>query len=79
MLIGALAAVLLAGFALGLVSFKVKNRWCPACGSTTRELARRQSSRVTDCRVTLACPQQCSHQRVTRSPTDGPQASAEPA
>lgn len=38
-LIGAAISGLLLGFLAGLLSFKVKDRWCPHCGATTRELA----------------------------------------
>jgi hypothetical protein len=41
MVIGAVVSALLIGFAVGLVSFKVKSRWCLACGATTIDLARR--------------------------------------
>lgn len=34
MLATILAAILL-GFLAGLLSFKVKSRWCPRCGTTT--------------------------------------------
>jgi NADH pyrophosphatase NudC (nudix superfamily) len=30
------------GFSAGLLSFKVKSRWCPQCGATTADLAHRQ-------------------------------------
>ena len=35
MVIGVVIAALLTGFLAGLLSFKVKERWCPQCGSTT--------------------------------------------
>ena len=35
MFIGAVAAALLLGFLAGLLTFKVKSRWCPTCGATT--------------------------------------------
>ncbi|WP_233624644.1 hypothetical protein [Actinoplanes sp. ATCC 53533] len=41
-LIGAVISALLVGFLAGLLSFKVKDRWCPHCGTTTSELARQQ-------------------------------------
>ena len=41
MVVGAVGAALVAGFVTGLVTFKVKDRWCPGCGATTSELARR--------------------------------------
>ena len=40
MLIGAVIAALLLGFLAGLLSFKIKDRWCPHCGATTSDLAR---------------------------------------
>ncbi|WFE51179.1 hypothetical protein [Micromonospora sp. WMMD1155] len=33
-LFGVLSA-LMVGYVAGLLSFKVKDRWCPRCGSTT--------------------------------------------
>jgi hypothetical protein len=30
------------GFGLGFFGFKVKNRWCPACGATTSTLQQRR-------------------------------------
>lgn len=30
-----MGATLMIGFSVGLLSFKVKSRWCPHCGSTT--------------------------------------------
>jgi hypothetical protein len=35
MVVATAAAGLLLGFVLGLVSFKVKSRWCPECGANT--------------------------------------------
>jgi hypothetical protein len=32
----ALVGVALLGFVAGLLSFKIKNRWCPHCGLTLR-------------------------------------------
>jgi NADH pyrophosphatase NudC (nudix superfamily) len=32
----ALLGVALLGFGAGLLSFKIKNRWCPSCGTTLR-------------------------------------------
>ena len=29
----------LLGFLAGLFAFRVKSRWCPACGATTNEIA----------------------------------------
>jgi ribosomal protein S27AE len=29
------------GFLGGLLAFRTKNRWCPACGATTNELLAR--------------------------------------
>jgi hypothetical protein len=40
MLIGAAIAALVVGYLAGLLSFKVKNRWCPQCGATTADLSR---------------------------------------
>jgi hypothetical protein len=34
-LIYAITGSLLFGFALGLLSFKIKSRWCPECGAWT--------------------------------------------
>lgn len=34
-MIAAVAAALLVGFLAGLLSFRVKNRWCPQCGGMT--------------------------------------------
>lgn len=31
----AIASALLVGFLAGLISFKVKRRWCPDCGAMT--------------------------------------------
>ncbi|RNL87705.1 hypothetical protein EFE23_26710 [Micromonospora solifontis] len=42
-LFGVLAA-LVVGYVAGLVSFKIKDRWCPQCGSTT--IARDQVRRA---------------------------------
>jgi hypothetical protein len=39
-LIAAVVSAALLGYLAGLLSFKVKDRWCPRCGSTTAELAR---------------------------------------
>jgi hypothetical protein len=38
MLIGVALAALVVGYLAGLLSFKVKDRWCPHCDATTREL-----------------------------------------
>lgn len=46
MLIGALLASLTLGYLAGLLSFKVKDRWCPHCGATTRELAGQHAGHV---------------------------------
>jgi NADH pyrophosphatase NudC (nudix superfamily) len=35
MLAVAVAAALVIGFLAGLLSFRVKSRWCPTCGSST--------------------------------------------
>lgn len=34
---------LLVGFLTGLLTFRVKNRWCPQCGATTTALAGQQT------------------------------------
>ena len=39
MFIFAVVSALLVGYLAGLLSFKVKDRWCPHCGATTHELA----------------------------------------
>jgi len=37
----AVTSALLVGFLAGLISFKVKSRWCPQCGAmTTADFAR---------------------------------------
>jgi hypothetical protein len=36
MVIGAVVAALVLGFLAGLLSFKIKVRWCPRCGATLR-------------------------------------------
>ncbi|MET7403465.1 hypothetical protein ABZS66_59335 [Dactylosporangium sp. NPDC005572] len=36
MFIGAVVSALVLGYFGGLVSFKVKSRWCPGCGAMTR-------------------------------------------
>lgn len=43
MIVGAVVVALISGFAAGLLAFRVKNRWCPACGATTFALAQRPS------------------------------------
>jgi NADH pyrophosphatase NudC (nudix superfamily) len=40
--IGALFGAALLGFCAGLWSFRVKSRWCPACGRATYPLADRR-------------------------------------
>lgn len=35
MTFGALISAVLLGFITGLLSFKVKQRWCPECGAST--------------------------------------------
>lgn len=40
MLIGAVISALLVGCLAGLLSFKIKARWCPRCGATTTDLTR---------------------------------------
>ncbi|MFI5494756.1 hypothetical protein [Actinoplanes sp. NPDC051859] len=32
--LGAIIAALIVGFLAGLLSFKIKVRWCPTCGAT---------------------------------------------
>jgi hypothetical protein len=34
MIVSAVVAALVVGFLGGLLSFKVKQRWCPRCGTT---------------------------------------------
>lgn len=41
MLVLAVIFALLMGFVAGLLSFKVKSRWCPKCGSSTMDTYRR--------------------------------------
>jgi hypothetical protein len=36
MVAGALVGIALLGYAAGLLSFRVKSRWCKECGATTR-------------------------------------------
>jgi hypothetical protein len=36
MIAGALVGIGLLGYLAGLLSFRVKSRWCKECGSTTR-------------------------------------------
>ena len=36
MIAGALVGIGLVGYLAGLLSFRVKSRWCRACGATTR-------------------------------------------
>jgi ribosomal protein S27AE len=45
-LIGAVISALLVGYLAGLLSFKVKDRWCPRCGGTTSDLARQHAEHV---------------------------------
>jgi hypothetical protein len=45
-LIGAVLAALTLGYLAGLLSFKVKDRWCPHCGATTSDLVRQHAGRV---------------------------------
>ncbi len=35
MIFGAVVAALVLGFLAGFFAFRVKTRWCPACGATT--------------------------------------------
>ena len=46
MLIVAVIAALLAGYVAGLLSFKVKERWCPCCGSNTTHPAREHAGQA---------------------------------
>jgi hypothetical protein len=42
MIVGAVVVALMLGYLGGLVSFKVKSRWCPECGATTARLKQRR-------------------------------------
>ena len=43
MFVGAVMSAVVLGYLAGLLSFKVKSRWCPHCGgTTTSDLARQQ-------------------------------------
>jgi len=42
-LIGAAISALLLGYLAWLLSFKIKDRWCPHCGATTSDLARQHA------------------------------------
>jgi ribosomal protein S27AE len=42
MFVDAVVAAVVLGYLAGLVSFKVKNRWCPECGATTASLKQRR-------------------------------------
>ena len=44
MLIGAVFSALTLGFLAGLLSLKVKTRWCPHCGGTTVPLGHQQDA-----------------------------------
>jgi hypothetical protein len=45
MFIGAVVSALVLGYLAGLLSFRIKSRWCPECGATTTALeARRPES-----------------------------------
>jgi hypothetical protein len=33
--VGAVVSAVVLGYLAGLLSFKVKSRWCPQCGATT--------------------------------------------
>ncbi len=46
MIVEAVVAALIIGFAAGLLAFRVKSRWCPVCGATTFALAERPSAVV---------------------------------
>jgi hypothetical protein len=41
----AYAACVLTGFLAGLLAFKTKDRWCPACGNTTVRIRREHEGR----------------------------------
>ena len=45
-LVGAVVSALLVGYLAGLLSFKVKDRWCPDCGATTTDLSRQRAGRA---------------------------------
>jgi hypothetical protein len=45
MVVGIVVAALVLGFLAGLFSFRVKSRWCPACGATTVRARRDPRSR----------------------------------
>lgn len=38
----ALVGTAVLGFCAGVLSFKIKNRWCPRCGTTTADLTQRR-------------------------------------
>jgi hypothetical protein len=48
MVIAAATGAFVAGFLIGLFTFRIKSRWCPECGATTTSTESRQvaSSRV---------------------------------
>jgi hypothetical protein len=40
----AVVAALILGFLAGLLTFRVKSRWCPQCGATTMALEERRQA-----------------------------------
>lgn len=46
MFVGAVVSAVLLGYLAGLLSFKVKNRWCPQCGAATTDLARQHAGNM---------------------------------
>jgi hypothetical protein len=46
MLVGAVVAAILLGYLAGLLSFKVKARWCPRCGALTTQIIPEQVRRT---------------------------------
>ena len=45
--VGLVILVALSGYLAGLLSHKVKTRWCPRCGGTTVPLGHQQDAYVT--------------------------------
>ena len=65
----ATASALLVGFLAGLISFKVKSRWCPHCGAmTTAEAlgATTPPRALSDPSWTALPPQSAGHERGVR-------------
>jgi hypothetical protein len=48
MIFGAVVAALTLGFSAGLFAFRVKSRWCPACGTMTNVERPRLTSTTAD-------------------------------